>query len=89
MISVEVKQYNNGSLKDYSFDLEAEIEKVSEADKKALEEKKNKSIEKDDNIAVHYTGTLEDGSKFDSSHDRGETLNFTVGAGQMIAGFDA
>lgn len=89
MISVEIKQYTNGSLKDYSFDLETEIEKATEADKKALEEKKKKAIEKDDNIAVHYTGTLEDGSKFDSSHDRGETLNFTVWAGQMIAGFDA
>ena len=41
-----------------------------------------------DFVAVHYTGTLTDGTKFDSSHDRGQTLTFTVGAGQMIAGFD-
>lgn len=89
MISVDIKEYKNGSLKDYSFDLDAEIAKLTQEDTKALEEKKTKAISKDDTIAVHYTGTLEDGSKFDSSHDRGETLNFTVGAGQMIPGFDA
>jgi peptidylprolyl isomerase len=45
-------------------------------------------VEKGNNVKVHYTGTLTDGQKFDSSHDRGETLNFTIGSGQMIQGFD-
>jgi len=42
-----------------------------------------------DTISVHYTGTLDDGTEFDSSRTRGETLTFQVGVGQMIPGFDA
>ncbi len=41
-----------------------------------------------DSVQVHYKGTLNDGTQFDSSYDRGEPIAFTVGGGQMIEGFD-
>ena len=40
------------------------------------------------NVATHYTGKLLNGEVFDTSLDRGETLDFTTGAGRMIPGFD-
>lgn len=41
-----------------------------------------------DLVAVHYVGTLDDGAEFDSSRPRGATLDFEIGGGGMIAGFD-
>jgi len=41
-----------------------------------------------DTVRVHYTGTLADGSTFDSSEGR-DPLEFTLGTGQVIPGFDA
>ncbi|EAT92343.2 hypothetical protein SNOG_00848 [Parastagonospora nodorum SN15] len=42
-----------------------------------------------DQISVHYRGTLEsDGSEFDASYNRGQPLDFTVGQGQVIKGWD-
>ncbi|KAJ6092716.1 FK506-binding protein 2 [Penicillium sp. IBT 16267x] len=42
-----------------------------------------------DNVSMHYRGTLQaDGSKFDASYDRGTPLNFKLGSGRVIKGWD-
>jgi len=53
-----------------------------------LKEGTGQAAENGNQITVHYVGVLEDGTKFDSSLDREQPFVFTLGAGQVIPGWD-
>lgn len=56
--------------------------------KEVLKEGEGDMAQKGDRVSVHYIGRLEDGTKFDSSRDRGEAFVFTLGEGRVIEGWE-
>jgi FKBP-type peptidyl-prolyl cis-trans isomerase FkpA len=53
-----------------------------------LKEGTGEAAKSGDTVSVNYVGTLTDGKKFDSSYDRNQAFSFSLGAGQVIKGWD-
>ena len=68
--------------------LPAEIETAGGVKVTFIEAGTGRALQAGDVVQVHYTGWLESGEKFDSSHDWGRPIEFRVGRGEVIKGWD-
>jgi len=90
IISVDIKQYNDWVLKDYSVDEKALIKEYDDNKKKEKEANKTRIIKTWDSVSINYTGKLQDWTVFDSSlNPWRDPIEFEVWAWRMIKGFDS
>lgn len=85
---VSIAQNSNSVKETIAMDLENAVTTPSGLKYIDITEGEGATPTKGQNVTVHYTGTLEDGKKFDSSRDRGQPFSFKIGVGQVIQGWD-
>lgn len=88
-IAISVKaQKTATTTKPIKLKLKVEQTTASGLKVKLIEQGKGPQAAAGSTVSVHYTGTLTNGTKFDSSKDRGQPIKFKLGSGQVIKGWD-
>lgn len=81
-----------GLATEYAGTLDVNLDRMNETESglhwQTLEKGEGETAESGDTVLVHYTGWLSEGTRFDSSRDRGEPFRFLLGAGRVIPGWD-
>ncbi len=86
----KTKEPDSGILEDSKAEVSVRDEESIPPDLKIeiIQQGQGKEVKNNDTLAVHYSGYLEDGTKFDSSLDRGEPFVFQIGQGRVIQGWE-
>jgi len=82
MVQATIQDYTAGKLNDKLLMLSSGLKIL------VVEPGTGPAVNTGETVKTHYLGALMDGKMFDNSFQRGQTLDFAVGVGQMIAGFD-
>jgi FKBP-type peptidyl-prolyl cis-trans isomerase len=83
MESQQEEVFNEGKT-----DMQQQVEDFDEFGYTIMQQGQGEQAQLGDTVSVHYTGTLINGTKFDSSLDRGEPFEFTLGTGNVIEGWE-
>ena len=75
-------------MKEFELEESDTEDSVQEFNKEIIEQGTGEPAQEGETVTVHYTGTLLDGTKFDSSVDRGTPFSFTLGQGRVIKGWE-
>lgn len=87
MIRVITQEYKDGKLTNYNINIDDFLKKAEEAKEAKKAANKTREVSESDIVSVHYKGTLEDESIFDSSYERNEPINVDLSSGQVIPWF--